>query len=118
MAEDAGYLVAVTTELTDELRWEGYAREVIRNIQELRKKSGFEISDRIRTTVQSGAALEPVWREFGPEIARDTLSTRFEQGAARRRRVHGRPVARRAGSRGGGAEGVGPSHITKQKPSR
>ena len=39
VAEDAGYLVAVTTELTDELRWEGYAREVVRNIQELRKKS-------------------------------------------------------------------------------
>jgi isoleucyl-tRNA synthetase len=80
VAEDAGYLVAVTTELTDMLRWEGYAREVVRNIQELRKKSGFEISDRILTTVQSGAALEPVWREFGPEIARETLSTRFEQG--------------------------------------
>ena len=54
MAEEAGYLVAVTTELTDELRWEGWAREVSRNIQELRKKSGLEISDRIRTTVQAG----------------------------------------------------------------
>ncbi|MGE5603625.1 MAG: DUF5915 domain-containing protein, partial [Nitrososphaerales archaeon] len=81
VAEDAGYLVAVTTELTDMLRWEGYAREVVRNIQELRKKSGFEISDRIVTTVQSGPALEPMWREFGPEIARETLSTSFEQGA-------------------------------------
>ena len=56
VAEDAGYLVAVTTELTDELRWEGWAREVSRNIQELRKKSGFEISDRIHTTVQAGAS--------------------------------------------------------------
>ena len=81
VAEDAGYLVAVTTELSDMLRWEGYAREVVRNIQELRKKSGFEISDRIVTTVQSGAALEPVWREFGGVIAQDTLSTRFDQGA-------------------------------------
>ena len=61
VAEEAGYLVAVTTALTDELRWEGWAREVSRNIQELRKKSGFEISDRIRATVQSSEALAPLW---------------------------------------------------------
>ena len=59
MAEDAGYLVAVTTQLTDALRWEGWAREISRNIQELRKKSSFEISDRIHTTVQAGPALAP-----------------------------------------------------------
>ena len=34
VAGDAGYLVGVTTELTDELRWEGYAREIARNIQQ------------------------------------------------------------------------------------
>ena len=81
VAEDAGHLVAVTTELTDELRWEGYAREVVRNIQDLRKKSGFEISDRIHTTVQAGPALIPVWERFGAEIASDTLSLSFTAGA-------------------------------------
>jgi isoleucyl-tRNA synthetase len=82
VAEDAGYLVAVTTELTDMLRWEGWAREISRNIQELRKKSGFEISDRIHTTVQAGPALAPVWRRFGPSIAADTLSLSFASGEA------------------------------------
>jgi isoleucyl-tRNA synthetase len=81
VAEEAGYLVAVTTELTDMLRWEGWAREVSRNIQELRKKSGFEISDRIHTTVQAGPKLAPVWREFGAVIAADTLSLSFEPAA-------------------------------------
>jgi isoleucyl-tRNA synthetase len=81
VAMDGGYLVAVTTQLTDELRWEGYAREVVRNIQELRKKSGFEISDRIWTTVQSSPAFEPVWLHFGPAIAQETLSASFEQSA-------------------------------------
>lgn len=81
VAEDAGYLVAVTTELTDMLRWEGWAREVTRNIQELRKKSGFEISDRIHTTVQAGPALDPVWQHFGAEIAGDTLSVTFVPAA-------------------------------------
>ena len=79
VAEEAGYLVAVTTELTDELRWEGWAREVSRNIQELRKKSGLEISDRIRTTVQAGPQLVPVWQHFGAVIAADTLSISFDQ---------------------------------------
>ena len=77
VAEEAGYLVAVTTQLTDELRWEGWAREVSRNIQELRKKSGFEISDRIRTTVQASDALAPSGRVFGADIAGDTLSVSF-----------------------------------------
>lgn len=81
VAEEAGYLVAVTTELSDMLRWEGWAREVTRNIQDLRKKSGFEISDRIHTTVQAGPALAPVWQHFGAEIAGDTLSITFEPAA-------------------------------------
>jgi isoleucyl-tRNA synthetase len=79
VAEEAGYLVAVTTELTDELRWEGWAREVSRNIQELRKKSGLEISDRIRTSVQAGPQLAPVWQHYGAVIAADTLSVSFDQ---------------------------------------
>jgi isoleucyl-tRNA synthetase len=81
VAEEAGYLVAVTTELTDELRWEGYAREVSRNIQELRKKSGLEISDRIHTTVQAGQPLAPLWALHGAAIATDTLSVSFEEAA-------------------------------------
>ncbi len=81
VAEEAGYLVAVTTELTDELRLEGYAREISRNIQELRKKSGFEISDRIRTTVAAGPALAPLWARHGAAIASDTLSVEFVEGA-------------------------------------
>jgi isoleucyl-tRNA synthetase len=80
VAEEAGYLVAVTTELTDALRWEGWAREVSRNVQELRKKSGFEISDRIRTTVQASPQLAAVWQHHGAAIAEDTLSVGFAPG--------------------------------------
>jgi isoleucyl-tRNA synthetase len=80
VAEEAGYLVAVTTELTEELRLEGYAREVSRNIQELRKKSGFEISDRICTTVSAPPELAPLWARHAEAIASDTLSVSFVQG--------------------------------------
>jgi isoleucyl-tRNA synthetase len=82
VAGEGGYLVAVTTELTEELRWEGYAREVSRNIQELRKKSGFEISDRIHTRVSGPSELAPLWQRHGAAIAADTLSVSFEEGEA------------------------------------
>ncbi len=63
------------------LRWEGYAREVVRNIQELRKKSGFEISDRIQTTVQSGPSLRAdVAGVRRRDRAGDAVDC-FEQGA-------------------------------------
>lgn len=80
VAEEAGYLVAVTTELTDELRWEGYAREISRNIQQLRKDSGLEITDRIHTTIQAGNDLAPVFTRFGDSMAADTLSLSLERG--------------------------------------
>ncbi|HQY94423.1 isoleucine--tRNA ligase, partial [Caldilinea sp.] len=49
VAQEAGYLVAVTTELDQALVQEGYARELVRRIQQLRKDAGLEISDRIVT---------------------------------------------------------------------
>ena len=43
--------VALEVEITDELRQEGMARELINRIQNLRKEAGFEITDRINVTV-------------------------------------------------------------------
>lgn len=46
--EDGGVIVALSTELTPELELEGTARDLIRTIQELRKKSHLAITDRIK----------------------------------------------------------------------
>ncbi len=46
-------IVALDTNLTEELRQEGLAREVVNRIQNLRKASGFEVSDRISTCCDS-----------------------------------------------------------------
>jgi isoleucyl-tRNA synthetase len=49
---NAGTLtVALDLTITEELRLEGMAREIIRSIQQLRKDSGFEITDRIIVTL-------------------------------------------------------------------
>ncbi|MFQ5409511.1 MAG: isoleucine--tRNA ligase, partial [Anaerolineales bacterium] len=47
VAEDGGLIAALVTELTPELEREGLAREVVRRVQELRRSSGLEISDRV-----------------------------------------------------------------------
>jgi isoleucyl-tRNA synthetase len=47
LAEDGGWAVALDLDLTDELRQEGTAREVVRAVNDLRKDRGLDISDRI-----------------------------------------------------------------------
>ncbi len=74
-AEEAGYLVAITTELTDELVQEGLARELVRRIQTMRKDAGFRIEDTIVTYYQASPALKAVLDDFGEYIKGETLST-------------------------------------------
>ncbi len=47
-SEGAPLTVALDITVTDELRAEGVARELINRIQNIRKESGFEVTDRIR----------------------------------------------------------------------
>jgi len=47
VSRDGSEVVALDLELNDELRRRGYLRDVVRQIQDLRKNSGFEVSDRI-----------------------------------------------------------------------
>jgi len=75
VAEDGGYLVAVTTDLTPELEQEGYARELVRRIQQLRKDANLEISDRIVTYVANSDLLHDVLVTFGRYVRQETLST-------------------------------------------
>jgi isoleucyl-tRNA synthetase len=71
-----GETVALDLHITDELRRAGLAREAIRAIQEARKSSGLEVSDRITlgwhaTDADAAAAL----REHAAEIAGEVLAT-------------------------------------------
>ena len=74
VAEDGGYLVGLTTELTPQLELEGQARELVRRIQQLRKDSGLEISDRIRLGLPDlplAAALMSSHRDY---VVSETLT--------------------------------------------
>jgi isoleucyl-tRNA synthetase len=79
VAEAGGYLVAVTTEIDTALEQEGYARELVRRIQQLRKDAGLAISDRIVTYVADGGILHEVLEHFGRYVREETLTVDLVQ---------------------------------------
>ncbi len=74
VAADAGYAAAVNTVLTDPLRAEGLAREVVRLVQNLRKSTGLEISDRIALGVKGPQAVESAISDFAEYVKQETLA--------------------------------------------
>ncbi len=74
-AQDAGYTVAVTTAISQELADEGLARELVRRIQDMRRDAGFELADRITTWVSGDAEVARVVAAQGDYIRGETLST-------------------------------------------
>ena len=69
--EDTNWEAGLDTQITDELRLEGEARELVRRIQELRKKAGYQVDNRIRLCYQGG---KDIFAKFGDLIAKETLA--------------------------------------------
>jgi isoleucyl-tRNA synthetase len=74
VAQDGSYLVAVTTELDNALLQEGFARELVRQIQQLRKEADLAISDRIVTYVQDSHLVHEMLDHFGDYVRDETLT--------------------------------------------
>jgi isoleucyl-tRNA synthetase len=75
LAEEQGILVGVRTIVTEELKKKGLARDIVRRIQNQRKKAGFDIDDQIETYFKTGSTLTEVFAAHGDYIASETLST-------------------------------------------
>jgi isoleucyl-tRNA synthetase len=75
-----GETVALDLELTPSLRRAGLAREVVRLVQEARKTSGFEVTDRIALRWQADGELAEALREHADVVAGEVLAVRFEEG--------------------------------------
>ena len=74
VASHLGESVALDLTLTPELLRAGLAREVIRSIQEQRKNSGFEISDRIHVAWNGDQAVVAAIDEYFTEISEEVLA--------------------------------------------
>ena len=81
-AESEGFLVALDTELTPALETEGLAREMVRTVQEARKTTGLQISDRIALGIQGSPAIDAVLADHRDYIMSETLATTWLENEA------------------------------------
>ena len=74
VATEGKLTVAMDITVTEELRREGVARELVNRIQNIRKESGFDVTDKIRVTIGRHEALAGAVESFGAYIAAPTLA--------------------------------------------
>ena len=79
-AEDAGYLTALDTSLDEALVDEGFAREIIRSVQDARKQADLEVSDRIRLGISGSEAIERALTAHREYVMNETLASAWEVG--------------------------------------
>jgi isoleucyl-tRNA synthetase len=72
--EEHGITVVLDLELTEELRIEGIAREIVNRLQNLRKGAGLEVTDRIRIRYEGADIFDKVFSEQGEMIKAETLA--------------------------------------------
>jgi isoleucyl-tRNA synthetase len=67
--------VSLNTEITEDLKLEGQAREIVRFIQEMRKVAGYDVENRISVSYQG---MEKVFGKFGKLIAKEVLANEIK----------------------------------------
>ena len=78
--QDDNMIVVLNIELTPELIEEGFVRELISKIQNLRKESGFEVQNHIEIYYSGNDKLAEIIEKNKNEIADDTLADKIESG--------------------------------------
>lgn len=78
VGQDGSTTVALATALTDELVDEGLAREFVNRVQNLRKDSGFEVTDRIRIRHASSGRLNKALDRMTEYVKQETLAVEFQ----------------------------------------
>jgi isoleucyl-tRNA synthetase len=81
VAGEKGVTVAVDPHLTPELVQEGYARDLVRVVNAMRKDADFDISDRVELGVAAGGDVAVAVTHFADYIRQETLATRLLTGA-------------------------------------
>ena len=78
VANEGRLTVALDITVTEELRLEGLARELVNRIQNIRKSSGFDITDKITIVVLSSEDMDPAIRAYSSYIAGQVLAESIE----------------------------------------
>ena len=75
VANEGSVTVALDVTLTDELRNEGIARELVNRIQNIRKSRGYNITDRINVAIAPGEFTDKAVADFAEYISRQVLAS-------------------------------------------
>src|SRR5690554_1936832 len=75
VANEGRITVALDITISEDLRQEGYARELVNRIQNLRKDSGLDVTDKIRLQIQRHAALDAAVEKHRTYISSQTLAS-------------------------------------------
>ena len=83
VAVDNHLTVALDITLTEELKQEGIARELVNRIQNLRKESGLDVTDRININFDTSKEIESALENYSDYLKREVLanSLMFVEGA-------------------------------------
>ena len=81
VATEGKLTVALDITVTEDLRREGVARELINRIQNIRKDSGFEVTDKIRVQIELNDEVEGAIADFADYIASQTLAVEVTDAA-------------------------------------
>ncbi len=88
IAEDHNMLAAISTELTEELQREGAVRDLVRHVQNLRKKIGLDVADRIVLEYTAGDLLAAAVESHGNYLAEETLAVEIQRRPAASAEAH------------------------------
>lgn len=80
VANDGALTVALDLEITEELKNEGMAREIVKRIQAYRKSSGFEITDHIHVVLSHDDNLQKAVEAYHDYICSQVLADKLEFG--------------------------------------
>ncbi|MFW9807627.1 MAG: DUF5915 domain-containing protein, partial [Candidatus Thorarchaeota archaeon] len=78
-ASEGSYLAALTTELTNDLKMEGLAREFVRRVQNLRKSADLNVNDRIEVQYSSSKLMAEAVEVHQEYISEETLAIMLKQ---------------------------------------
>ncbi len=81
VASEGKLTVALDITLTDELKMEGVARELINRIQNIRKDSGFEVTDKIKVEIEAKDLVKPAIDKYAAYIGQQTLAAEVKAEA-------------------------------------
>ena len=84
VAVDSHLKVVLDLALTDELLAEGFARELVNKIQNMRRNAGFEVTDRIKLGVSSSEQAQKAIKMFGDYIKNETLAVLLDDQTKRK----------------------------------